>query len=377
MDGQSTTTVDKMSTLDELVAARRREAQERATQAAAQDEATRQAREKRALDGARRWIEERPAFAAACGFVSGTATVKVAAQAREQRVEVDVRGRALLGGREVEANLGLKLNGDTGQWWQRGARLYFAFDDETAGTDIEEHVADGEALRRAAAAADTLLERLAQVKERLAREAAGEAATLERGRRGAAVVKRLAQEHLDICRSRDAAVMAWAHEWAAQWKPWSGWLVRYAPIGAPAGEGNIETRLILDSLNDVVTESPGASVRAVEWDGTVREMVIGAFLDATPVEFEAHDLRRGMEYHRQVRTYLLDGPAYGEPMVINVPPGAKWSPPAPPVKPPDWHDYVHERTGRDGFGDAANLVDIDEETLAGWYRVQDFADVVL
>ena len=78
-----------------------------------------------------------------------------------------------------------------------------------------------------------------------------------------------------------------------------GWKVRYAPIGG--GEnGPVETVFVAGDIMPVIAQSPGASVQVVDAWGNAEERVIGAFLDATPVDFAEPRADRHMDYHRPV-----------------------------------------------------------------------------
>lgn len=369
------------STLGELVAARR------AKRAAADNAAQRQQAEREKMEErlsretVRAWFDARPGLTAMLGLKRENNPTARVRHIRADHPEVTVTGAATLAGTTLAVSLEFDvvvfLDGTARLDSWVSIKMLWA---ERGLTRAEQHAinpntSDEDALDALAGMAEKTVERAQDALQDEARAAAEKADALERGRRGAAVVKRVAQEYLDICRSHDAAVTAWAEEWAARWAPWSGWLVRYAPIGAPAGEGNIRSVLVLDELNDVIAESPGASVRAVSHDGTVRELVIGAFLDATPVEVKEYPQDRyNALYHRTLTAYTSDGRA----VVVHVAPQVAESE-AEPARLIWWRDYLNDRTGTDhgGYVAAREIVDTEVEVLAQRPGVQAYADAAL
>lgn len=175
------------------------------------------------------------------------------------------------------------------------------------------------------------------------------AAKLAQGRRGAEALQAAAAAYLTVVAEHNEAAEAWAEREAARlWRPWSGWRVRYTPVGGCLREGNggdgdvsIQEAVILDDLADVVTESPGAAVRRVMVDGQVKNLVIGAFLDAEPVEFEEH--KRVMAYQRTFTALRVNGPSgVYETLCVHVPPAVKEEP-APSPKLTPWEGFVAAR----------------------------------
>lgn len=130
----------------------------------------------------------------------------------------------------------------------------------------------------------------------------------------AAMLKRLAATHMRQAAEHDRAVRVWADGLTSLvWRPWGGWKVRYAPIGG--GEnGPVETVFIAGDILLLIAQSPGALVQVVDAWGDVEERVIGAFLDATPVDFAEPRTDRHMDYHRP-----LTVPTFNDWVVVNIP----------------------------------------------------------
>ncbi len=364
-------------TINDLVEQLRSERQDAAARAAADDQFRREQQ--------RRLVEQQLAAWDVCealglGEVVSKATAAVAT------------GRVELAGMAVEIELwapfdfrqygGLRFtlkdaaNPNTSVSWQFGPRY-----DES-----REQVQ--------ARLAELGLDLLDRIRERRARDAAQEAqyrqrelaraAELERGRKGAEVLQRVAREYAEILASQAAAAKAWAESESARlWRPWSGWLVRYVPVGQRVEaeeDAQIERVFVLDDVADIVAESPGASVRVVNGFGRVEDRIIGAFLDAEPVEFEAHDCEQGMAYHRSVKA----GPDY----VVNVHP-QETREPAPPPHWIGWLDYLAGRLGQetadslwhsyDGhrWYSPEALAESSSDKLADSWEVQQLAEVAL
>jgi hypothetical protein len=162
------------------------------------------------------------------------------------------------------------------------------------------------------------------------------------GRLGAEWLQSHARLYADLLAEQEQAARRWADEWTAQfWRPWSGWLVRYAPVmpslDAELADALIQKILILDELQSVIAQSPGASVQAVSLQGRLHEKVIGAFIDAEPVEFAEPSINGWRPYHESYKALTHNG-SYN----CNVPPGTP-PPPPPPPYPPSWYDYLSEQ----------------------------------
>jgi hypothetical protein len=209
---------------------------------------------------------------------------------------------------------------------------------------------------------------------------AEQAVTLARGRVGAAFLQRLAREYAEVAAKQAEAARLWAEAWTdALWQPWSGWLVRYAPVGAgnvdaqSCDNGLIQQVLVLDDLATVVAESPGAAVRAVSWAGRAYDLVIGAFLDAEPVEFETPRIEEELAYHAHSRVVTDSGWYY-----VNTPPTATERPLAPPEC-MTWPEWLEARIGDATAANRwrpAEIAQADIEQMAGSAPVQALASWV-
>lgn len=221
--------------------------------------------------------------------------------------------------------------------------------------------------------------RFAAEAEREERKEAERAVREERGQRGAALLQRWAEEYVALAAVEEQALEAWVvAETARLWQPWSGWRVRYAPVGLrtedeSAQEYFVQTVDILDELDAVIAQSPGANVRAINpYTGMVEEKVIGAFLDAEPFEFSKPYTDVSLPLHAVKTVWGLER-AY----VVNRPPGTPERPVAPPRTTP-WSEFLAGKGVQDIWLEGMNpksLVDGTDDYMIDSPAVQELAEL--
>jgi len=206
---------------------------------------------------------------------------------------------------------------------------------------------------------------------RKAREKAEREVREARGRRGAALLQRWATEYVALATTEEQSLEAWAvAETARLWQPWSGWRVRYAPVGLrtedeSAQEYFVQAVYILDDLAAVIAQSPGAVVRAIDpYTGTVEDKVIGAFLDAEPFEYSNPCTDSSLPLHA-VKTVWGLKRAY----VVNCPPGAPERPVAPPQT-TAWSEFLAGK----GVQDTHWLGGMNQKHIADDLRYEEMID---
>lgn len=256
--------------------------------------------------------------------------------------------------------------------------LFGSRDLGNAESDAAALAALGELALEVEEAVESARKREAEAEARREEKRKQHAAALERGRKGAELLLRVAREHAEIQAAQREAAKAWAEEWTQRlWQPWSGWQVRYVPVGQRVEteeDAVVQTVVVLDDLAEIVAQSPGAAVRVVSPGGHVSERVIGAFLDATPVEHDMPALASAEPFHR----------SYGGcfSYFVNVPPTVQGEPERAPQC-IGWFDYVAGRLGvlhaeRLAYEmrlEPAALAKMDVEQLADWWQVQELAEV--
>lgn len=125
-----------------------------------------------------------------------------------------------------------------------------------------------------------------------------------------------------------AACQAWAEaETAKLWKPWELVKVRYVPLSMPVDFDYsyewVQEVAVLNDIADCV--AVGANLTEVKRrDGSVSEIVIGAFLDAHVISCDMASTTELLAYHRH---YSAGG------YVVNVPAAVVEQPAPAPEKP--------------------------------------------
>lgn len=153
----------------------------------------------------------------------------------------------------------------------------------------------------------------------------------------------LAKRYLDATATYDAACAEWVAKWTdILWEPWHCWEIRYVPIGVTSLCTDEETDLVhevatLEDATYVADRGPGTRIKKLATCGHQSDFVIGAFLDAKPVRFEAPATDERLDYHRKMSAgrYWL-----------NIPPFVNREPePLPARNPGTFHDFVQSKTG--------------------------------
>jgi hypothetical protein len=136
----------------------------------------------------------------------------------------------------------------------------------------------------------------------------------------------------------------------------------------------VETVFIAGEIAHVIAQSPGAAVQVVEMWGDVEERVIGAFLDATPVDFDEPRTDEHMKYHRCVTV-----PVFNDWIMVNIPAvltqaemnAVTWTD-APTL--PSWQETLASVVGdalvANGYACLPDVLESSEVELAGnwWVR---------
>lgn len=187
------------------------------------------------------------------------------------------------------------------------------------------------------------------------------AAAAEREQRRAAIdaeVRALARGHVAEWAAYEAACQAWAEaETKRLWRSWGAWRVRYAPDVCTWTNGDADGDQE-DLLQTVLaqpawlSEQPfaddgaqqhfwsGMLLTVIERDGALTRRIIGAFLDAEPVLWEAPELHECLDYHRSQVAWVSG-------WTVNLPPLVKGVLALRPVEPLAWS----KRLAAVDFGD--------------------------
>lgn len=149
--------------------------------------------------------------------------------------------------------------------------------------------------------------------------------------------------------------------------------MRYTAIGG-GPSAPIQQVFVAGEISHVIAQSPGAAVEAVGEYGDIEERVIGAFLDASPVDWVTPCTSEHLAYHRCVTAPYLNGWA-----VVNIPPIMKEAEleairctEAPVLLP--WVDFLAEVVGAEAVVDAwislPDVLESSEAQLAAHWWVQ-------